>query len=139
MSVENVKKFYDVLAKDEALKQKFMDLSKKHQGKPLDEAKAMELAELEYLPLAKQMGYEFSLDDLKSYGDQVKQGCQGAELSEEEMKAVAGGIFGCIICGGGDKYETDGRGGCIFIGTDSTGNMCIIFGYSHAGRTKEQG
>ena len=130
MSVENVKKFYEVLTKDEALKQKFMDLSKKHQGKPMDEAKAMELAELEYLPLAKQMGFEFTLDDLRSYSDQVKQGCQGAELNEEEMKAVAGGVFVCVFIGAGDKTDFTSRpiAFCVLVGADCEQNMCCIIG-----------
>ena len=139
MSVENVGKFYEAVSQDKAMQQKFIDLSRKYKSDTVDEARVDSIVEQDVVPLAKQMGYEFTLDDLRAYGEQARQLHQGAELSEEEMKAVAGGIFGCIICGGGDKYETDGRGGCIFIGTDSTGNMCIIFGDSHAGRTKEQG
>ena len=130
MSVETVKKFYDALAKDEALKQKFMDLSKQYQGKPLDEAKVMELAELEFLPLAKQMGYDFSLADLRGYGEQMKQGCQGAELSEEEMKAVAGGVFVCVIIGAGDKtdFSRTPIAICVMAGADCEQNLCFLIG-----------
>jgi len=36
VSVENVKKFYEALSQDEAMKQKFMELSQKYQGQQMD-------------------------------------------------------------------------------------------------------
>ena len=137
MSVENVRKFYEAVSQDKGMQQKFIDLSRKYKSDTVDEARVDSIVELDIVPFAKKLGYDFTVDDLKAFGAEMEKSNMNCALSEEEMQAVAGGIFGCIICGGGDKYETDGRGGCIFIGTDSTGNMCIIFGYSHVGRTKE--
>ena len=54
MSVENVKKFYEAVSNDASLKQKFVELSQKYQGQPLDEVKALSIMELEALPLAAE-------------------------------------------------------------------------------------
>lgn len=107
MSVENVKKFYEAVSKDELLKQKFVELSQKYQGQPMDEEKAMSVMEQEGLPMAEQMGYSFSLDDLKVYGEEMKQANMNRELSDEEMQAVVGGS-----------------------GTES--GFCILIGFMHS-------
>lgn len=67
MSVENVKKFYEAVSRDESMKQKFVELSRKYQGQQMDEAKAMAITEQEVLPFAQQMGYSFAMNDLKTY------------------------------------------------------------------------
>jgi bacteriocin-like protein len=117
MSVENVKKFYEALSKDEAIKQKFMELSQKYQGQPMDEEKAMALTEQEVLPLAAQMGYLFAMDDLNTYGKEMKQAGMNRELSDEELQAVVGG--------GGS-----GTNICIFIGVPSGdfAGFCFLAG-----------
>ena len=51
MSIENVKKFYEAVSQDEALKQKFVELAQKYQGQPMDETKSMEIMEREGLSL----------------------------------------------------------------------------------------
>jgi len=43
MSVENVKKFYEVLSRDKELQQRFIDLNQKYQGQSMGEAVAMEM------------------------------------------------------------------------------------------------
>ena len=100
MSVENVKKFYEALSQDEAFKQKFVELSQKYQGQQMDEAKLKSITEEEVLPMAKQMGYSFTMYDLKAYGEEMKQADMNRELSDEEMQAVTGGGgMVCIIAG----------------------------------------
>ena len=119
MSVENVKKFYEAVAQDEALKQKFVQLSQKYQGQPMDEEKAMALTEQEVLPMAAQMGYSFTIDDVKSYELAMQQAKMGCELSDEELQAVAGGeTLLCVFCGFDVYYRTYTSGGdfCIFWG-----------------------
>ena len=91
MSVENVKQFYEAISRDEAMKQTYMESYQKYQGQPMDEETALSLVGQEGLALAQQMGYEFTLDDLKSYGTEMKQAKMNFELSDEEMQAVAGG------------------------------------------------
>ena len=121
MSAENVKKFYEAVSRDEALKQKFIELSQKYQGQSMDEAKGMSILEQEALPIAKQLGYEFTIDDLKSYGEEMKQANMNCELSDEEMQAVAGGIQAaiCVLFG----ISLDGQfvlASCFVVGGYTT-------------------
>jgi len=121
MSVENVKKFYEAVSQDEAMKQKFIALSQKYQGQPMDEAKGMSIFEQEALPLAQQMGYSFSMDDLKAYEMEMKQSKMNCELSDEEMQVVAGGVFFCTLHGNNDQVSF-----CILIGSDSQQNCGVL-------------
>jgi len=98
MSNENVKKFYEAIRQDEALKQKFMELSQKYQGEPMDEAKRMSVFEKEALPLAALISYSFTVDDLKQYEMETQQANMNRELSDEELEAVTGGD--CGSCSG---------------------------------------
>ncbi len=114
MSVENVKKFYEAVTRDEALKQKFVELSQKYQCQPMDEAKFLSLAGQELLPIAKQSGYEFTLDDLHAFGEKQNAVHMNCELSDEELQAVVGGT-------------TEAR--CYFLGYYSNGNFaCFMIG-----------
>ena len=85
MSTESVKKFYEAVSQDEALKQKFVELFQKYQGQQMDEAKAMSVMEQEGLPLASQLDYSFTMDDLKAFGEGLKQENMNRELSDEEI------------------------------------------------------
>ena len=124
MSVENVKKFYEAVSQDESLKQKFVELSRKYQGQEMDEATARALTVQEVLPLAAQMGYSFSMDDLKTYDVDMKQANINRELSDAELEAVTGGIFACFIIGAGNE-----GGACVGFGVDSQGQpTCIGLG-----------
>ena len=124
MSVENVKMFYEAVSKDEDLKQKFVELSQKYKGQPMDGAKTISVMEQEALPLAAQMGYSFSMDDLQAYEVEVQQAKMGCELSDEELQAVSGG-----------NVLTDF---CLFVGIDAeTGGrvsgwttFCLFLGFS---------
>lgn len=91
MSVENVKLFYEAVSNDASLKQKFVELSQKYQGQPMDEVRALSIMEKEALPLAAQMGYSFTIDDVKSYELAMQQAKNGCEMSDAEMEAVTGG------------------------------------------------
>jgi len=123
MSVENVKKFYEAVSQDESMKQKFMELSQKYQGQQMDEVKAMTFTEQEVLPLAAQMGYSFTMDELKAYGEEMKQADMNRELSDEEMQAVTGGFFLCVFGGGGNNVV------CVLLGMNSDGTKtCTVIG-----------
>ena len=123
MSVENVKKFYEVLSQDKEMQQKFIDLNQKHQGQPMDEAKGMSIFEQEALPLAAQMGYSFTIDDVKSYELAMQQAKNGCEMSDAEMEAVTGGFFLCVLIGAGDQ-----GGFCVAFGFDSQFQQCFLWG-----------
>ena len=121
MSTENAKKFYEAVAQDEAMKQKFVELSQKYQGQPMDEAKSISLMEQEALPIAAQMGYSFTMDDLKAYGEEMQQANMNRELSDSELEAVAGGVFFCTLQGNTDQVRF-----CILIGSDSQQNCGVL-------------
>ena len=90
MSIANVKKFHEDMAQDQTLKQKFVKLSQKYQGQPLDEANTMAALEQEALALAAQLGYSFTMDDVKACGEEWSQLNGHGALSDEELQAVTG-------------------------------------------------
>ena len=131
MSIENVKKFYDSISQDEALKQKFAELSQAYQGQPLDEVKALELAEEKILPLAKQLGYAFTMDDVKMFGEEMKQAYLNGEMDDNELMAVTGGggSLYCVLLGFNERpLESQNFGACVFLGFNGAGGFCCLIG-----------
>jgi predicted ribosomally synthesized peptide with nif11-like leader len=125
MSKENVKLFYQALAGDKALQEKFQVLNKTLPGNVSDQAQADLIYQKELLPLAKQAGFEFTLAELKEYASDAKKPVM-RELSEEELAAVAGGNCICIFGGGGNLSGVTcacviGGGG----GTKKSGHWCV--------------
>ncbi|MBR1437657.1 MAG: Nif11-like leader peptide family natural product precursor [Synergistaceae bacterium] len=103
---EKAKKFLRAVSADEALKEE------------LNEAKDIE----SMLKIAKVHGYDLTAEDFKN--------ADMEEISEDEMKAVAGGSFcGCGSTGGGSAHNLDcycpaggsgkdpegGSGGCFCV------------------------
>ncbi len=74
---ENMKKFLEMASKDENLKNKLMELEK------MEPAEAIRTG----IALAKEHGIELSEADFAK--DEI-----GSGLSDDELKAVAGGIIG---------------------------------------------
>ena len=92
MAKENVGKFYDKLAQDAALAAKLNEMDKnfaEKNGTSADDAAMREKAvEAVIIPLAKEAGLPFTLEELKEYEqDQMKN----MTLSEDELDQVAGG------------------------------------------------
>lgn len=124
MSAENVKKFYEALSRDSDLQQKCRELSQKHQGESLDEAKLARMAEQDWLPLAAERGFSFTWDELFEYGRELQQDKNNGELSDEELLAVSAGL----ACSGLGQNVTDDDGFCFVLGFNKTGEWCIWFG-----------
>ena len=116
MAKENVVKFYEKLAQDVALAEKLnaldKDFAEKNEGSADDAAMREKAVEAIVLPLAKEVGLPFTLEELKEYEqDQMNN----MTLSEDELDQVAGG---------GKKLGTEdgpsmgGNGmlACAFIG-----------------------
>ena len=82
---ENMKKFLELVSKDENLKQKMQSFN------DMEPEKAIQAS----IALAKELGIELSEADF------AKEESNG-ELSDDELDAVAGGNCGCFIGGGGD-------------------------------------
>jgi len=129
MSQENVKRFYEALAKDRELQEKFNVSGQHYKVQNLSEAEMDSLYEKEVLPAAKKAGFDFTLADLKAFAaDNRPSGLK--ELSEEELAAVAGGC-GCAFLGGG--ADGDKACSCFSSGTGVNGSYqsickCEFFG-----------
>ena len=92
MAKANVGKFYEKLAQDAALAEKLNALDKdfaEKNGASTDDAAMREKAvDAIIVPLAKEVGLPFTLEELKEYEqDQMKN----MTLSEDELDQVAGG------------------------------------------------
>ena len=108
---DNMKKFLEAASKDEALKAELKALA---DGKPED-AEAVKAATIEF---AAKHGFTLTDDDFKP--------SEITELTEDEMKAVAGGAgCGCGVFGGGGNEGDDDIDCFCFIGGD---------GVQHRGR-----
>jgi len=92
MAKENVAKFYEKLAQDAALAEKLnaldRDFAEKNDAPADDMAVREKAAEAIVLPLAKEVGLPFTIEELKAYEqEQLKE----MNLSEDELDQVAGG------------------------------------------------
>jgi len=126
--MENVKKFYDALATDEAMRKKAEDLNKKFEGAQPDE----NAVKAEIISFAEAAGYTFTAEELDAYANRMKP------LSESELEVVAGGRYKesncfCAFGGGGKDSETGNKCACVAGGggkRDGAGNclICVVAG-----------
>ena len=84
MSKENAIRFMMVKDKDEAIKNAFDAIMGKYQGKILSKNDQDKVLKEEIIPLAKQYGYEFTLEDFAELQTEGK-------LSDEELGQITGG------------------------------------------------
>ena len=138
MAKENVGKFYDKLAQDAALAEKLNALDKdfaEKNGTAADDAAMREKAvEAIIIPLAKEVGLPFTLEELKKYEqEQLKE----MNLSEDELDQVAGGHPGHHGPSGGGSDGSNGINACAYLGvgfgkTKKNGKyaFCFILGGS---------
>ena len=90
MSKENVKLFYEALAKDRTLQDRFVAINQKYKGRDLDEDQMRLIFQKEMVPLGKKAGFDFTLAELQEYAREAEKPTL-QELSEDELAAVAGG------------------------------------------------
>ena len=138
MAKENVAKFYEKLAQDAALAEKLNEMDKAFVEKNEAPADGADLAfrekaaEAVIIPLAKEVGLPFTLEELKEYEqEQVKN----KALSEDELEQVAGGKKRKRRRG---RSNTSGNAYCAFLGvgfgkTERKGNTayCFLLGGSN--------
>ena len=132
MAKENVGKFYEKLAQDAALAEKLNALDKKfadtNEGSADDIAFREKAVTAVVIPLAKEVGLPFTVEELKEYElERLKE----MNLSEDELEQVAGGV----------PKNTNSRNGvnaCAYIGVgfgrtkkDGKVAFCILFGGSN--------
>lgn len=142
MSQENVKGYFDALGKNKELLEKISALNKKYEGAELSPAQLDLALERELLPLAKEFGFEFTLEEYKAYAKEMNAPKTG-KLEDDELDAVSGGTggCGCIAAGGGADPDNSGAGcACILSGVgininDMSGEyppcMCALAGMGY--------
>ena len=112
MENNNVKAFFEVLSKDEAVQKALKEkeiayaVAKEYQQSIIEEV---------VIPVAKAAGYEFTLEDVL---DLEKSMRPEGEMDENELEAVAGGQGFCVIIGIGvhDNLENAGFTACDGLG-----------------------
>lgn len=114
MAKENVKVFFEVLSKDETIQQALKEKELAYTGIKEDrEAIAKEVL----IPVAKETGYDFTLEELKEFEKNMHP---EGELDENELESVAGGLSWGVCAllgiGGGD--------GCLVYGVA----LCVVAG-----------
>jgi hypothetical protein len=71
----------------------------------MNEVKKTELFEKLVLPIAAEMGLNFSMEELRQYENEMVQASKNGELDDAELEAVAGGLGGaagfCLLIGAG--------------------------------------
>lgn len=87
MSMENVRRFYETIAVDNDLRSKILEASKDYSLTQIKDEDLENLMAEEFLPLLKEEGFEFSINELSKYQQQLSE-----ELKEDNYKYVSGGI-----------------------------------------------
>jgi hypothetical protein len=121
MAKENVSKFYEAVAADEGLRARLNDLSKPYQGQEMNEEKKAALVEQLVLPIAAEMGWDFSTEELRQYEEEMVQASKNGELNDAELEAVAGGLPQIMVA----VCFVVGVGGTVALG----GAACWGVGY----------
>lgn len=130
MAKENVGKFFEAVMAEDEKKSKLQELGKGYEGKQPDDAERAKLTEEHILPMAKEMGFEFTLEELKAYEtEQIEARKAEYELSDDELDKVAAGDGGlCAGLGlgwgnwGTDPDDQDAGWGCYGLGFSNLAN-----------------
>ena len=80
------------------------------------------VAEEIVIPVAKEAGYEFTLEELREFEEGLRP---TGELDEDELEAVSGGVFSiafCVCGGTGYNFGSDSNSGFAGFG------LCILLG-----------
>lgn len=111
--MSNLEKFEELLRSDEALQAKLRDATEAFEGDKSDERAFFDTV---VAPLAAEVGLPFTYDDAKELAR------EGAELSDDALDAVAGGV--CFILGAGE-----GSGACMGGWMGATGCYGVGVGF----------
>ncbi len=108
---KDVAKFLEMIQTDTTLQDKVRESAKNYTGEYKDEDVWNDVLS----KIVEEEGFSFTFDDYKKYMD------ENSELSEDELKNVAGGKWGyCLIIGGSNGGTADaawtGTGACYYVG-----------------------
>ena len=98
MAQENVKKFMELLNRDEELQKKMKAATENFAGDKTDEKAVFDAV---FAPVAREAGYEVSFEDM----EELAKASGDDELSEDEAAAAAGGFKWFWDKHGGGGYD----------------------------------
>lgn len=85
MSIDDVEQFYETIATDADFRKRIIDANRKFSDSALTELELEHLMAEEFLPLLKEEGFYFSIDELIEF--------QSRKISSNnELKKISGGI-----------------------------------------------
>lgn len=87
MSRENIRLFFDEVAKDKCLLNQLKGIAVAYSKGPLTEQENDQLIEEILIPVANSAGFAFTLDELKDYSSEVVE-----EMSDKELDSVVAGV-----------------------------------------------
>ncbi|PKM76285.1 MAG: hypothetical protein CVU90_13180 [Firmicutes bacterium HGW-Firmicutes-15] len=90
MSKENAMRFFKLVEENHELKEKYLTVIIKYFRQKLSQEEQDKIFVGEILPLAREAGFEFTLDELK----ELETSSQSAQLSDEELEKVVAGADG---------------------------------------------
>lgn len=98
MSKENVGRFLAFIQGNEEYKKKFECISNKYEGKKFTEKEKDKIILEEVIPIAKSIGYDFTVDEFHEVLKPVNR-----ELTDEELDEAVGGrgqiiVYEKILC-----------------------------------------
>lgn len=91
MSTENAKKFFDLVATDEALRTQIDELLRRELGESRDEQRMLQVMENHVLPLARHRGLEFTMEQMSAHMRRPES-TDKCQVDDEELEAVVGGL-----------------------------------------------
>jgi hypothetical protein len=129
----NVERFFDALAKDEAMRKRAYALNEKYKDIPPDK----NAVAAEFLAYANAEGYDFTEEELVAYANAAKK------VPEGELENVAGGVYDsdhcfCIFGGGGKDKDTGQVCVCPILGAgnkDKDGQFLLCGGAGLVGKS----
>lgn len=86
MSVENVRRFYETIATDKDLRNRILEASKSYSLTTIKDEELERLMAEEFLPLLKEEGFDFGIDELTEYQRQLN-----VKLNQSKYQYVSGG------------------------------------------------
>ncbi|EIC21465.1 Nif11 family protein [Thiorhodovibrio frisius] len=120
MANPSVGAFYEAVVKDETKKEQLIKLGEAHSPREMDKQQILDFLDKHMVPLAKEMGFEITANDIFSFSYELPKESDSGKLSKEELDAVAGGAsiyVGSFCLGIGATFIAAGSKLCFGFGT----------------------
>lgn len=116
--MENIRLFYEELAQSKELAEKIDAINSKHTDKQLSDDEKFAILEKEMIPIAKEYGFDFTIDELKQYGNTKM------ELDDSALENIDGGIITL-------KKDSNGNAVELLVNGQSANASCYLVGYGN--------